>query len=431
MLNFEENIHGEELSDIWRYLMMNKKMYKIYSCNQYDMTNCLERNEDELAILDWLNDMGYVEKRELKMHVVSIDSEYSLLKPSLFPFGYFSLNGDTRSDLEQHTFDEDEFKIFRDTFIPIKKEIDAKRWRHIEDLDMYILYSYNNIRYEVKDVFFDAIYVDWDHKEKKTNITLVEPFFNSKSGSKNWRKIRELPTISFVSNSENIKKEIEELDWKKKIRGIIALEGKCYFLKYQDITKSNIEIMDILIDVDLSELPKAIEEYDNNRSKEYIYTLAREISKLRELCNNASMQIGSYMIFRTTDKTINFMQNLAGRVCANEDQVSELADEMHQSFKEAYNKGQNVISVANDEVLDAIYKLRIRRDHDLNQRKSAKNFNTHIGKIYKRFTKTSVPNTPEDWFIVQVGLMLSIKSFLDGKLKIISAIGSSNSNIIK
>ncbi len=454
-LDFSEQKYGNELDSIWFYLMKHKKIYSTFFYNLTDIKNIelksikdeklrnlaiekgyhetrIEREGIELEILNWLTEMQYVEKSDIKMHVVSISSEYSLLAPSLFPSGQFLLNGSTHSGWSEHTFDDSEFKVFFETYTALKKDVDAKLWPHVKYINAQELYSYDTTKYEVKDAFFDSIFLTWDNNLNKLVVDLIEPFFTSDSTGrdrKNWRRIKELPTEDFIKGSENILKEVENLEWKKNIIGIISFEEKCYFLERSSKTgELDSESIDILRGVNLSDLPKAAEEFEKGTAKDYVNVLGKELVKLWADCNYSAKKVSSISddVFKPTNKVVVFVPQLISQVCTTEEEIMKFAEGIDQWIHEASGQGKRIPPCQiKEDVISIIYELRKHATHDREhgkQKEIREKFHK-VGLIYKRFAKTVAPSSPNEWFLIQAGIMLSVKSLLDQTLAWISAKG--------
>lgn len=456
MLEFSKREHGAELASVWNSLMKNKKIYDILLYHRSDVEyidldsikddelrnlaidkgyheTCQKIDNTRLEILDWLTEMQYVEKSDTKMHVVSIASEYTLLAPSLHPFGHFSLNGPTHSGWSEHTFDDDEFELFSETYAVLKKKVDAKLWPHVEYINAGKLYSYDTTRYEVKDAFFDSIHLNWNNNENKLVVNLTEPFYTSEISSgkdrKNWRRIKELSTDDFFDGVDGILEEISEIAWKKNIDGIISFENTCYHLKRSEKTGAlDSENMDILGNVNLSDLPNAVDEFENNRAEDYVKCLGNELVKLWTDCNNSAKQVPSLSgdVFKLTNKIVLFVSNQISQVCSNEPELMEFAKDMDQWINEASGQGKRIPpSLIKDEVISIIYELRkhVAHDREHGKPKEVSKKYKMVGKIYKIFAKTAAPSSPKEWFMIQVGIMLSAKCLLNQTLALISVKG--------
>lgn len=203
----------------------------------YDIDHALP--EKAVAALDFLTDLGYLEKRNDTFYHVSFVYEAHPYVPYISPFGWVSIRHNSVSQMATMTFDSKEYQLFEATAKELKIQILDQMHKHITLFDYGLDFSYDSIVYEMKDKYFDAIKLSHSLKENRFVVHLAEPYVTSdgKKDRKSLKALEEIPETAFLSGSSEIDKYIQKLEWKKKSIGVVIPENEAFFLVPKDIAE--------------------------------------------------------------------------------------------------------------------------------------------------------------------------------------------------
>lgn len=182
--------------------------------------------------LDVLVKLGYVEKHDDTIYFVNYTYVAHPYLPFVLPSGIVGITSPTQRVISNLRLESKQYANFEESAKTFRVQIKAGKHRHIPRFDYGIGFQYETTIYEIKDRYFDAIFVNYDEENKKLIVHLTEPFVQSfnKRDHKNWRQIKEIDQNLFLSGSAAIDKEIDSLEWKKKLIGIILYNDEAYFL---------------------------------------------------------------------------------------------------------------------------------------------------------------------------------------------------------
>ena len=279
-----------EINKIWLSLMYNKMMQvktiydriaksnlsinslkdwkvraQVEKFGYYDSAQ--ELPDSTIGALEFLTELGYLEKRNDTIYKIGFFYEVYPYKPVVTPLGYVGISSPMTYHYETLTLDSKQYQAFDETAPSLKNQVSAGMHKHITKFDYGVNFSYDTTIYEVKDLYFDAIWIDCLEPEGKLTVELVEPFIqsSSKRDRKNWRKIREVDPELFLSDSKELGKLIDELEWKKRSIGCIIYNDKAYTIVPREIAQGRVEENDSMGIPRF--LDKGVYSYENTRSR--------------------------------------------------------------------------------------------------------------------------------------------------------------------
>jgi hypothetical protein len=218
----KEQISVESLSDPAVAEQVGKYGY-------YDVT--FKHDNQLLNALQALVELGYVTKRQEKMHGVGIMMIRHPYEPFIFPTGAVGIRH-SGMKFETYTFDSKQYAIFQEEARIFSQQINARYHKHITKFEYGLNFEYDAEVYEVNDRYFDAIAIHFSEKENKLLVWITEPVIEerSKKQSKNWRKMQEVSASAFLERSRQLEDLIDGLEWKKKTRGILIDKDEAWIL---------------------------------------------------------------------------------------------------------------------------------------------------------------------------------------------------------
>lgn len=202
-----------------------------------------ERSPDIIDALEYLVELGYVEKREERIYNAGWQYVAHPYLPHISVSGVVGISSKSTMPYESFTLTSSQFEAFESTAKEFKLQVDAGKHPHITKFVYGVDFSYDTVVYELKEKYFDAIYVRYSKAEDRLIIDLVEPLVESREGrdSKNWERIETIPSDKFLKGSTEIDPFVEKLEWKKKVTGILIFRDKAYWLIPAEITPELVE----------------------------------------------------------------------------------------------------------------------------------------------------------------------------------------------
>jgi hypothetical protein len=195
-----------------------------------------EQSKEILSALDCLVSLGYLAKRrDTLFHVGFYYMAYPYV-PNVSPLGSVGVAVETNIQSKQLELNSDQYKRFLESAKILKSEVLGGRHRHITQFDYGTLFSYDTDVYQTNPPFFDSLSLQFDDSKQSLRVDLTEPFVErkDKTDSKNWRRIGELPEEVFLSRPDEVRQTCESLNWKKKLIGILLVDGAAYFVPQPD-----------------------------------------------------------------------------------------------------------------------------------------------------------------------------------------------------
>lgn len=204
----------------------------------------IEFPKDWIGALDFLSDLGYLEKRKDTIYHISYLYQAYPYEPYVSPFGWVGITNNSTFVSSIVNVDSKHIKAFTETANELKRQISDNQHRHITQFEYGISFSYDTIVYEIKDKYFDAITLTFSLTEPpKLLVYSCESYVESdgKTDKKHIKKINPLGSEIFLKGSSEFDKIFEIPEWKEKSIGIIIHDKKSYFLviKRQDILGEN------------------------------------------------------------------------------------------------------------------------------------------------------------------------------------------------
>jgi len=192
-----------------------------------------------ITALEFLTNLGYLEKRQDTMYHVEFAYEAHPYTPFISPFGWVAINPNSISNFGSKTFDSREYKSFDETAMIFKSQQLEGMHPHITLFDYRVSFSYNAVVYEVKDKYFDTIKLSRCEKDCKLIVHLAEPYITSdgKKDSKTLKPLDEIPEEKFLSGSNAIDPFVEKLEWKKKSIGVVVHDDTAFFIVPKDVVE--------------------------------------------------------------------------------------------------------------------------------------------------------------------------------------------------
>lgn len=192
-------------------------------------------SDEDVKTLERLTSLGYVEKRKDKVYKVNWYYDAYPYLPAINLRGSLFINLNQTSTFTHNYLTSKQFKNFVETAKLFKDGKDKGLHRHIK-WDYEVTYFYETDIYEIKDSFFDAIFVLPNSEKNNLIIYLTEPFIQTsmsgskKSYKKNWKRLKEIPIEDFLTGAVKVEPYVDTLEWKKKIKGYLIFEDELYTL---------------------------------------------------------------------------------------------------------------------------------------------------------------------------------------------------------
>lgn len=252
-----DSIQYRTLSNLWWILLRNKEIYvkrihsripkdklskedlekpeiskQVKEFGYYDVVR--SNSSDEIKILEQLTELGYLEKRTDKVYKVQLFYEAHPYIPHIGIDGHLGLQLNSRNHFGYHYFNSKRFENFVETAKLFGEGMEAGLHRHIR-FGYSLDYSYETEVYEIKDKYFDAIFFG-SVIDDKIAVGLAQPFIQTRISNKetkymkNWKKVKEITIDDFLVGPSRIDPMIDELDWKKKMKGYLMYEDQPYTL---------------------------------------------------------------------------------------------------------------------------------------------------------------------------------------------------------
>jgi hypothetical protein len=245
---------AEEISRVWRTLTFEKRMLarrileripkerisqedlkkphiaeQVEKHGYFDIDFTLQPKT--VKALEFLTELGYLEKRKETMYKVSYAFEAHPYVPYISPFGWVGISPKSVSTFSHKTFDTQEFKLFEETAGVFRRQIRDGMHKHITMFDYSVSHSYEAVIYEMKDAYFDAIMIS-DTIEGELVVHLAEPYVTSdgKTDRKTQKALQQVPQEVFLAGISEMDKYVEMLEWKKKSIGVIMVGDKAFFV---------------------------------------------------------------------------------------------------------------------------------------------------------------------------------------------------------
>ena len=183
--------------------------------------------EKNIKALDQLVKLKYVKKTKEKIYRVYFNFIAHPYIPHVYPGGRFGILSSTKFSFTHFDFYEKEYKIFFETAKEFENERKSGNHTHITTFEFHLGFSYDTEVYELKDDFFDAMSLNISSSNKKLIGHFTKPEIRQKCKGteiiekKNLKSLSEFTEEQFLKGSEEMRKEVKKLDWKKNIVGII------------------------------------------------------------------------------------------------------------------------------------------------------------------------------------------------------------------
>jgi hypothetical protein len=230
----KENLSSESLKD-------PEVSEQVERFGYYDVATI--KCESALKSLEHLVQLGYVDKRTDTIYNVNLHYKaLHHLLPYVLPDGRLEISSLSSSFNKIVKLDSRQYKTFKDSVRIFTNQILVKQGGHkyITEFDYSEEFYYKTQIYEVKDKYFDALFLTYSDSTKSLVTELVKPEVLSKgeNNKKNWIKVEEIDSNIFLSESKKVDVLIDQLDWKKKFIGIIIHDGKAYIATQHNIETS-------------------------------------------------------------------------------------------------------------------------------------------------------------------------------------------------
>jgi hypothetical protein len=220
----KEQISAEDLKRPDVSESINKNGYFAVSKELPSVTsNCL----DELVTL------GYVDRKKDTLYHVSYQYVVHPYHPFVLPTSGLGITNVTNNHTENVILNSTQYSTFRETANIFKNQMAAGNHLHVTQFEYSSAPPYESDIYEVKDKYFDAIFLTPDQSPDRLTVHLVEPFVETRKNKdkKNWRNIIEIDQLLFLNGAKSIDEEITSLEWKQHYIGIIIYKDKAYRLE--------------------------------------------------------------------------------------------------------------------------------------------------------------------------------------------------------
>jgi hypothetical protein len=255
---------SKALNSVWYILMRNKstKLKTVYSHLQpkqikkedrakphiaaqiqlqgyYEISNTIP--EHHIHALEELVSLRYVEKKHTTIYKVWLTKTLSLNHLYVLPTGSvaFAEKGEEHS-FKSYYLDTIQYETFETTFNQASRRVDDAEYSHVKRLDGGVELHYQTDIYEIKDLYFDALWPVFSSDKDKSSLFLTEPrleMTGTQKPQKNWVKQKKIELEWFFSNRQAIDNEIRKLQWKKRNVGIIIFDDIPYFISWPPLNK--------------------------------------------------------------------------------------------------------------------------------------------------------------------------------------------------
>jgi len=235
LLNTKKSIRQKDLHELIPISVLTEEQLKseelqkrINDNHQLERANELPNNHIE--VLDFLTEKGYLDKKIDLFYKVEMNYEFSPYYPSMAINGVMGIKGYTTDHRGDELLDSSSYRRFIETATELKYQIDTGLHRHLTSFEWKLSYSYETTVYELKDQYYDILCIVPSNNTGKFQLFIVEPevmTFNGKK-KKNWKRIREIATQSFLNGASNIDNEIRNIAWKNDYIGILIHNDEEY-----------------------------------------------------------------------------------------------------------------------------------------------------------------------------------------------------------
>jgi hypothetical protein len=239
-------------SIIWKILMANKFIIAKYIRDRdtngfYDemisdrqTANLLQEDntattlfqdvDNALNELDYLTDLGYVEKRDSEINCIKYRYTMYYSYPIILPVGNFQLVGSTYPMEQSIVSTANKFDSICSTLEEFKKNVRSGIYPNLLDFSYTVDKKFYSDVYEIKNTYFDSLF--FFTYESWTELWSSSPLgIPNREGfdEKKWRGVKQLVNVN-LADKDKIDEEISSLEWKKDRFGMLILNGKAYWL---------------------------------------------------------------------------------------------------------------------------------------------------------------------------------------------------------
>jgi hypothetical protein len=260
----EKNL-GIEITKMWYALLKNKKIQtkivynkipkehlsvedqkkseileQIEKFGYYEVAHTIEQISQNA--LDYLSNLGYVEKRNDVIHYFTYYYQAFPYEPYVSPFGWVGITNSNKFVSSYVLIDSAHYDHFTETAEEFKTQVDRKMHKHITAFEYRESFSYETVVYEILDKYFDTLQVWYDYTKNIFTIKLCQPYVISSDklgDEKHYKILKDIAPEIFLENKKEIDKTVEELEWKKNSKGILIIDKKAYFLVLKSEEKKN------------------------------------------------------------------------------------------------------------------------------------------------------------------------------------------------
>src|SRR5919108_2490930 len=128
----------------------------------------------KIEILDKLVELGYIEKRSDTVYFVHFYFEAHPYVPRVGWQGIVGIASKSQVTNKTLILDSRQYANFMESAKIFKNQCSAGMHKHITQFSYADMFHYETIVYELYDIFFDAIYVDYSESDQKLYVKLVE-----------------------------------------------------------------------------------------------------------------------------------------------------------------------------------------------------------------------------------------------------------------
>ncbi|CAN5418601.1 hypothetical protein BH18THE2_BH18THE2_17090 [soil metagenome] len=184
--------------------------------------------EQTLNILDFLVELGYVDKFLDNIHQISYHHVVHPYTPYIFPSGGVGITGPGNSSVKMLELDSKRYSNFLKTAGDFKNQLNSGKHPHITEFSFGENFHYQSDVYEGKDKYFDALGIGYLLYKRTLTVYLTEPetFTHNNVISKRWKRLRQLDLNLFLCGNTTINGFIDELEWKKEFVGIVIYDNR-------------------------------------------------------------------------------------------------------------------------------------------------------------------------------------------------------------
>lgn len=247
------------LNNIWYMLMRNKRIRlktvyahlnpeqirkedkdkphvaaQIQQKGYYEISHTIP--EHHIQALEELISLGYVERKHTTIYKVWLNKKLSLNELRILPTGSVAfLEKGEELSFKSHYLDAMQYETFEETFKQVSRKVEDAEYSHVKRLDGGVELDYQTDIYEMKDLYFDALWPLFSSDKDKSSLSLTEPLVettSAKKAQKNWVKQKKIELEWFFLNRQAIDSEIRKLQWKKRHIGIIIFDDIPYFISW-------------------------------------------------------------------------------------------------------------------------------------------------------------------------------------------------------